>query len=180
MWKLEPNVNPFSQQTTTTTDSRQSAPYVSFLLRQATEKKKKKKKRKEKKKKKKKISTKMWRPILTKWVISCQETKEDIGHRTFRKSIDPAFKLYLTNLLTTKNLPFLCKTHGQLSPPHGEKKKKKKKIVLYHTFLDVGVKQVIWWLTSLWAWCPMVSFVIHRTWFYGKMIQIKCHFFPGR
>ena len=41
MWKLEPNVNLFSQQTTTTTDnnnSGQSDPYVSFLLRQATQK----------------------------------------------------------------------------------------------------------------------------------------------
>ena len=39
MWKLEPNVNPFSQQQTTTTDNRgQSDPYVSFLLRQVTQK----------------------------------------------------------------------------------------------------------------------------------------------
>ena len=41
MWKVEPNVNLFSQQTTTTsTDNNrgQSDPYVSFLLRQATQK----------------------------------------------------------------------------------------------------------------------------------------------
>ena len=40
MWKIEPNFNPFSQQTTTTDNnySGQSDPYVSFLLRQATQK----------------------------------------------------------------------------------------------------------------------------------------------
>ena len=42
MWKIEPNVNLFSQQTTTTTPTDnnrgQSDPYVSFLLRQATQK----------------------------------------------------------------------------------------------------------------------------------------------
>ena len=41
MWKIEPNVNPFSQQTTktkATDNSGQSDPYVSFLLRQATQK----------------------------------------------------------------------------------------------------------------------------------------------
>ena len=40
MWKVEPNVNPFSQQETTTknNNSGQSDPYVSFLLRQATQK----------------------------------------------------------------------------------------------------------------------------------------------
>ena len=54
MWKLEPNVNLFSQQQTTrlvtgtdyssnNNNSGQSDPYVSFLLRQATQKKKKKK-----------------------------------------------------------------------------------------------------------------------------------------
>ena len=50
MWKLEPNVNLFSQQQTTrllvqtrpteNNNSGQSDPYVSFLLRQATKKKK--------------------------------------------------------------------------------------------------------------------------------------------
>ena len=41
MWKIEPNVNLFSQQTTTWTANNcrgQSDPYVSFLLRQATQK----------------------------------------------------------------------------------------------------------------------------------------------
>ena len=38
MWKLEPNVNLFSQQTTSTDNSGQSDPYVSFLVRQATQK----------------------------------------------------------------------------------------------------------------------------------------------
>ena len=39
MWKIEPNVNPFSQQTTSTDNNRgQSDLYVSFLLRQATQK----------------------------------------------------------------------------------------------------------------------------------------------
>ena len=42
MWKVEPNVNLFSQQTTAynnnNNNSRQSDPYVSFLLRQATQK----------------------------------------------------------------------------------------------------------------------------------------------
>ena len=45
MWTIEPNVNPFSQQTTTTADhdnnkqqGTKSDPYVSFLLRQVTQK----------------------------------------------------------------------------------------------------------------------------------------------
>ena len=39
MWKVQPNVNLFSQQTTTD-NSGQSDPYVSFLLRQVTQKQK--------------------------------------------------------------------------------------------------------------------------------------------